>query len=108
MKKYYPHNIMAIHDLDESVLTVMSECWPVDELIEAKMVDYEIPSSIFCMLRVTTQKDGKVKEYVYQRRHAADKKIKKLLTSDEPTEVLLVTQDTYAVLQNEAFTPYQF
>ena len=99
-KKYFHHNIAAIHDTAPEIWTLMSEAWDVEGLINAKMTDYELPSSCFCLMRARNQETLKVKEYVYQRRHAADKKLKELLNSSTPLEVTLITDECYVVLKN--------
>lgn len=106
--KYYPHNWAAVSNMDESILQIMSEHWTVQDVIEEKMSGYELPSSIFCMIRSSNQSNGKIKEFVYQRKHAANNKLRSLLESDDPIEVLLLTEDSYVVLQNSAYTPHSF
>ena len=48
------------------------------ELLMVKVPAWEIPSSVVCMIREQNTITGKVKEHVYQRHHAADKKIQEL------------------------------
>ena len=107
-KKYFHHNIAAIHDTDPAIWELMSEAWDVEDVITAKMTEYELPSSVFCLMRSRNQETLKVKEYVYQRRHAADKKLKALLSSDTPLEITLITNECYVVLKNTNATPYDF
>lgn len=49
------------------------------EMMEWKVAGWELPSSVDCIIRTTHLKTGKVKEYVYKRRHAAENKIKQLI-----------------------------
>ena len=48
-----------------------------EEFEDWKLRGWEIPSSICCIIRATTDK-GKKKEYVYQKQHAAEERILKL------------------------------
>jgi hypothetical protein len=107
-RKYYPHNWTAVHNLDDESLKIISENWSVEELIEAKTINYELPSSIFCIIRATNQDTLKVKEYVYQLKSAANKRLQILNLSDEPMEIALITDDTYVVMQNEACAAFPF
>ena len=50
-----------------------------EELMEWKVGGYELPSSVYCIIRVNNLKTNKVKEHVYQRKHAAERKIQKLM-----------------------------
>ena len=48
------------------------------ELLMMKVHAWEMPSSVCCMIREQNVKTGKVKEHIYQRHSAADKKIHEL------------------------------
>ncbi len=51
---------------------------------------WEIASSVCCIIRATTNK-GKVKEYVYQQQHAAENRIRSLMSNG--VEFTVVTED---------------
>ena len=74
---YYPNNWDLYKDADES----MFEPHMFYEVMDWKVAGWELPSSIDCIIRTTHLKTKKVKEYVYKRRHNAEKKIVKLLNS---------------------------
>ena len=48
-----------------------------EELMSWKVAGWELPSSVCCIIRAETK--GKVKEYVYQKQHAAEAKVKSLM-----------------------------
>lgn len=75
--KYYPHNWEAWHDMPEEFLHTPT----YEEFEEWKLCGWEIPSSVCCIIRVTNKK-GKVKEYTYQKPHAAEDRIRKLMQED--------------------------
>ena len=73
-KPYFHHNVDAIKEAP-------LDCFPGLEfvdLMDCNISGYEIPASVLCIIREHTH-TGKRKEHVYQRRHAANKKIKKLI-----------------------------
>ena len=49
-----------------------------EEFMEWKLGGYALPAGILCMIR-EQKPNGKVKEHIYQRRHAANKKIRQLI-----------------------------
>ena len=75
--KYYPNNWEAWHDMPEEFLHTPT----YEEFEEWKLCGWEIPSSVCCIIRVTNNK-GKVKEYTYQKQHAAEERIRKLIHED--------------------------
>ena len=48
-----------------------------EEFYEWKLEGWEIPDSVYCIIRAEI--DGKVKEYTYQRAKAAQNKVQKLM-----------------------------
>lgn len=52
---------------------------PTFQEVMDKFLDWDLPESVCCIIRVTNTKNRKVKEYVYQKQHAADNRIKTLL-----------------------------
>ena len=50
-----------------------------DQFMDWKMAGWQIPSSVNCIIRQHNVETGKVKEYVYQREHAARKKLTKMM-----------------------------
>jgi hypothetical protein len=75
-KSYFPNNWSEY----ASAPSEMFEPCTFIEMMEWKVAGWELPSSVDCIIRTTHLKTGKVKEYVYKRRHAAENKIKQLIT----------------------------
>ena len=76
---YYPNNWKAFKDCDESFFL------PIDyeEFMDWKVAGWELPSSVNCVIRERNLTTGKVKEYVYQRPMAAQKKLRQRMESGE-------------------------
>ena len=88
-KKYFPNNWKPIKDAPEEAFEPIG----FDEFMDWKIGGYEIPDEIACIIREQNINTGKVKEYVYQYRHAAKKKARKLIMQDD-TEVTIVQRDS--------------
>lgn len=73
-KPYFPNNWKQWKEVPDEFLYAPT----FGEFIDWKLASWELPSSICCIIRETTSK-GKIKEYVYQKRHAANNKIEKLM-----------------------------
>jgi hypothetical protein len=84
--KYFPNNWDAWNDMPEEFLHTPT--W--EEFEDWKLRGWELPSSVCCIIRVETAK-GKIKEYVYQKQHAAEQRIKKLV--DEGSSFSICTED---------------
>ncbi len=74
---YYPNNWEKYKEAPESLFIDHT----YDELMEWKVSNWELPSSVFCIIRATNTNTKKIKEYVYQRRSAAEKRIRRLLNT---------------------------
>jgi len=85
-KSYYPNNWEAWHEIPEEFLHTIT----YEEFVDWKLRGWELPSSVCCIIRVTTDK-GKIKEYVYQKEHAAEERILKLKA--ENLEFIVATRD---------------
>ena len=73
-KPYFHNNVEALKDAPD-------DCFPdleFDELMEWKLHGYEIPATVLCIIR-EHKPNGKIKEHVYQRRHAANRKIRRMI-----------------------------
>ena len=85
--KYYPNNWEAWSEMpDDDFLATPT--W--EEFEDWKLRGWEIPSSVCCIIRATTKK-GKVKEFVYQKEHAAEDRIRALMS--DGAEFTVVTED---------------
>lgn len=74
LMKYFPNNWQAIKDADPAFFPSL----PFEQFIEWKE-QYQIPSSIFCLIREINPKTKKINEYVYQSETAALKKFMQLM-----------------------------
>jgi hypothetical protein len=74
-KRYYPNNWEAFKDAPDE----MFEPHTYEEVMDWKVAGWELPGSVACIIRVHDKQSGKVKEHVYQREHAAQDKVHKLM-----------------------------
>ena len=87
--KYFPNNWDAFHSMEDDFFDEI----PFDVFMDWKIGGYEIPSSIAAIVRAKNIKTGKVKEYVYQRTHAAKDKCRKLMDTGN-MEITVAEQNT--------------
>ena len=92
-RKYYPNKWKAIHDTPSDKFKLPDGCLTFDEFMDWKIAGYELPASVCCNVRALNLRNGKVKEYVYNYRHAARKKIRKLSDSGH-YELSIVERET--------------
>jgi len=78
-KNYYPNNIRAVLDTESEYFPSM----PFDEFYAHYVRNWLLPSSHECVIRATSLKTGRVKEYSYKYRRAAENKIKQLVNTHE-------------------------
>ena len=77
-RKYFPNNWQKFKDApDEMFVPHMFV-----EVMDWKVAAWELPSNVCCMIREEDLKTKKVKEYVYQRHAAAEKKVAQLMKKD--------------------------
>ena len=74
-KQYFPNNWQEYKDAPDDMFTPHT----YDEVMSWKVAGWELPSSVDCIIRVHDKKTGKVKEHVYQREHAAQANVHKLM-----------------------------
>jgi len=73
--KYFPNNWEAFN----AAPAEMFEPITFEEFMHWRVANWELPSSVACVIRVQDAKTLKVKEYAYQRRGAAENKIDQLM-----------------------------
>ena len=56
-----------------------------EEFVDWKLRSWELPESVECIIRAEI--DGKIKEYVYEKQHAAIKRVNKLVDAGVPFTV---------------------
>ena len=78
-KKYYPNNWKAVADTEYEQFPSM----PFDVFYATYIAYWLLPSSHDAVIRATNLKTGKVKEYAYKYRRAAQNKIKALVDTHE-------------------------
>jgi len=78
MKKYYPNNWHLYNKLDSSQFEDIG----FDEFYEWKIMNWELPRKVSCIIRTYDTENHKVKEYVYRQGTAARKRLRKLMQED--------------------------
>lgn len=73
--KYFPNNWQEYYDAPDNMFIPHT----FEELMSWKIGQWEIPSSVCCIIRTTDRKSRKVKEFVYQRRADAQRKLNTLM-----------------------------
>ena len=70
-KKYFPNNWKLYKDAPSELYVDHL----YEEVMDWKVAGWELPRDVYCIIRATHLKTKKVKEYVYKRPAAADKKL---------------------------------
>ena len=84
--KYYPNNWQEYKDAPDE----MFHPHTFEEIMSWKVAGWELPGSVCCIIRAHTAK-GKIKEYAYQKRSAAEQKVKALM--NEGAEFTVCTDE---------------
>ena len=95
-KPYYDNNWQMYKDAPDSHF-IQHE---YDDFMMWKGEAWDLPSSVFCLIRVMNQNSGKVKEYVYRKPTAARKRVEKLLNTDD-IEFTVCRHETMQFIQPE-------
>jgi len=77
-RKYFPNNWQKFKDAPDDLFMPHT----YDEIMDYKIAAWELPSNVYCVIRESDLETKKVKEYVYQRKSAADNKLKQLMHKD--------------------------
>ena len=77
-RKYFPNNWQKFKDAPDELFVPHMFV----EVMDWKVAAWELPSNICCMIREENLETKKVKEYVYQKAHAAEKKVEQLMKKD--------------------------
>ena len=77
-KKYFPNNWQKFKDAPAEFFVPHMFV----EVMDWKVAAWELPSNVCCMIREENLETKKVKEYVYQHRGAAEKKVAQLMKKD--------------------------
>ena len=87
-KKYYPNNWEAI----ESAPAEFFKEIEFDEFMDWKVMGWDMPDSVVCMIRSENVDTGKIKEYIYQRESDARKRLLKL-KNENNIRITVATHD---------------
>ena len=68
--RYFPNNVREIQNAPDHFFIGL----PFDELLDWKVNGYELPDSVFCLMRITDKHTKLVTERYYNTRHYAKKK----------------------------------
>jgi HD-like signal output (HDOD) protein len=98
-KKYYPNNWQEYKDADDSDFIPHT----YEEVMSWKVGGWELPSSVCCIIRATHLKTKKVKEYVYQKHHAAQAKVNELINTPD-IEFVVADEDSIHYLYPHTLT----
>ena len=71
--KYYPNNWRKFKEAPDDVFYTPT----FEEFAEWKLAGWELPDSVICIIRA--EEKGKIKEYTYQKKHAAENRVRQLL-----------------------------
>ena len=97
VKKYFPNDWRKW----KSVPAEFFEPIPMDEFMEWRATQWELPSSVSALIRAQSHKTGKIKEYVYQQSKSAEKRVLALMDDEDNLwDITMVTHD-----QVHQFTP---
>ena len=88
---YFPNNWKAIKDAPHQFFLPLD----FEEFMEWKMMGWEIPSSVECIIREQNLKTGKVKEYVYTKLGNANRRCDKIMKEGK-SEFTVCTHDDLA------------
>lgn len=74
-KNYFPNNWKEYKDAPDDMFVEHT----FEELMTWKVANWELPSSVCCLIRVKNTQTGKVQEHVYQKEGAARNKVAQLM-----------------------------
>jgi hypothetical protein len=73
--RYFPNKCAKLR----AVPAELFEPIEFDEFMDWKIAGWMIPPDVLCIIREENQKNGRIKEYVYKREHAARKKANEIM-----------------------------
>ena len=101
--KYLHNNWAKIKDVPDEYFEEL----PFEQFYDWRVVAWELPSSIDCVIREENIETGKITEYAYSKQSAAKKRVAKIMAKAEST-FLLVTQDSFHhMYPKEVGEPYE-
>jgi hypothetical protein len=88
-KKYFPNNWQEYAEAPDDCFQQHT----FEEIMTWKVAGWELPSSVYCIIREMNLKTGQVKEHTYQRKHAARAKVEQLLSTPD-TEFVVADNES--------------
>ena len=92
-KPYFHNNVEAIREAPDAFFVPI----PYDEFMDWKIGGWELPSSCNYIIRERNLNTGKIKEYVYQKPGAAQKKLRQRMESGD-CEFIVADHDSVHIL----------
>lgn len=92
--KYYPNNFDAIAAAPDEAFEPIT----FEEFYAWRLCQWEMPASIECIIRAQRKDTGEVTEHVYQRAHAAQKRLLNYVLDGEH-EVTVVNHESVHLIK---------
>ena len=96
-KKYFPNNWQKFKDAPDELFVPHMFV----EVMDWKVAAWELPSNICCMIREENLETKKVKEYIYQKAYAAEKKVAQLMKKDGIEFTVCTPEQIHFVSQHD-------
>ena len=93
-KKYFPNNWEAI----ESAPAEFFQDIEFDEFMDWRVLNWDMPDSVVCMIRAENMDTGHIKEYVYQRESDAKRRLAKL-KNENNISITVATHDEVILIK---------
>lgn len=74
-KQYYPNNFDAIASAPDDAFVPCT----YGEFVDWRLTNWSIPSSVICIVRAEHKDTGRIREHVYVKAHAANKRLLKYM-----------------------------
>ena len=95
--KYFHNNIEAIQSAPDEVF---QECtW--EEFYDWRLMMWEFPASVSCIIRAEHKESGKIKEHVYQQPKAAHNRLLKYMKDGEHNVIVANHEAIHLVKLND-------
>ena len=85
--KYFPNNVRAIQEAPDYIFKPVA----FDEFITWKVQGYELPESVFCLMRIKDTNTGNIEERYYNTVHHAKKRLSKCI--EDGKEITMVSME---------------
>ncbi len=87
-KPYFPNNAAAYMAApDEAFRDPSGNQIGFEEFMDWRVLNIELPATVLCIIK-EHKPNGKIKEHVYQRGYAANRKIKQLIINEQEFTVV--------------------